>query len=114
VGHISAYESATILPFVRRHDTEYGLSIGDRIAARRWAEAARPHGVRAVRIHDPEPGDDPALGSFILIYRDDALWAAWGVSVTCGCYEVWRASSGATIGQFTTLSAALAVIRAVA
>jgi hypothetical protein len=116
MGHIGARESAavagaTVLPFVARPPGRSVLGVRERIAALRWAEAVRPHGVRAVHLHEPEPGDDPALGSFLLIYCDGALWARWGVSCGGGRYEVWRSASGATIGRFATLDEALAVIQ---
>lgn len=107
-------EGATILAFVRPPPNPAGLNVRERIAALRWADAARPYGVRAVRIHDPEPGDDPGIGGFLLIYRDDPHWATWGIAAGGGRYEVWRPASGATVGRFATLTEALAVIQTVA
>jgi len=115
MGHISAGEGAKVLPFVRRAPiVQAGLTVRERIAALQWADAARPYGVRAVHIHDPEPGDDPNVGSFLLIYCDNALWARWGSSVGGGRFEVWRPASGATVGRFATLDEALETIQAVA
>ncbi len=105
-----AGEGATILPFVPRVRRPAGLSEAERISARFWALAAQPFGVRAVQVHDPEPGDDPAMGSFLLIYCGDALWARWGVAVGGGRYELWCSSRGVTIGRFATLAEALAAI----
>lgn len=110
MGYISSFENTTIVPFVRRPAPQSGLGMRERIVAMRWADAARAHGVRAVRIHDPEPGDDPDQGSFLLIYCENALWARWGVSVSNGRFELWRPASGATVGQFATLDEALSVV----
>jgi hypothetical protein len=103
--------SAIVLPFVRRKAHPLSLNVPERILAMRWADAARPTGVREVRIHDPEAGDDPALGGFMLIYEADDPWAAWGIAVRPGSFEVWRPSGGATIGWYRTLREALQVIR---
>jgi hypothetical protein len=106
--------TATILSFPRARPVDHGLSVPERIATLRWADAVRRFGVRAVHIHDPEPGDAPGLRGFLLIYRDDALWASWGVAAAGGRYEVWRPASGATVGWFPTLGEALEVVQTVA
>jgi hypothetical protein len=52
----------------------------------------------------------PELGDFILIYRRDAVWAAWGVGCCDGGFMVWRPASGATTGWFAQIAEALASI----
>jgi len=71
---------AVILPFVARPAHQLSLNVSERIQALRWADAARPYGVRELRIHEPEFGDDPTLGSFVLVYEGDDIWAAWGIA----------------------------------
>ncbi len=88
--------------------------MSERILMLRWADEARPLGVSAVRIHEPEPGDDPEVGSFVLVYQKADLWAAWGVAMGANGYEVWRPGSGVTVGRFETLREALHAIRLVA
>jgi hypothetical protein len=103
--------SATILPFARRPGWHgVGLTVHERIQAMRWSDAARSHGVRMVQFHEPEPGDDPMVGAFLLVYRGEELWAAWGIARRTGGYEVWRPSSGATVGLFDSMGRALAAI----
>jgi hypothetical protein len=103
-----------VVPFVPRRAHPLSLNVSERIDALRWADAARKQGVRELRIHEPEPGDDPALGGFVLIYEADDAWAAWGVAVRCGSFEVWRPATGATIGWYRTLREALGAIQDVA
>jgi hypothetical protein len=73
-----------------------------------------PFVLRRPRIHEPELGEDPSLGGFLLIYEDDDVWASWGVAVRPGSFELWRPSSGATIGWFDTLREALQAVKRVA
>jgi len=105
---------AVVLPFVRRPPHPLCLTVSERIQTLRWADAARAYGVREVRIHEPEPGDDPAIGGFVLVYEQADLWAAWGIAARPGSFEVWRPGSGATIGWYRTLREALHAIQAVA
>jgi hypothetical protein len=103
-----------VVPFVPRQSHPLSLNVSERIHALRWADGARQHGVRELRIHEPEPGDDPSVGGFVLIYEADDIWAGWGVAVRHSNFEVWRPASGATVGWFGTLREALDAIRAVA
>ena len=110
----TARASAAVLPFVRRPAHPLCLNVAERIQALRWADAARAAGVREVRIHDPEEGEDPALGGFVLIYEAEDIWAAWGIAVRCGSFEVWQPSSGTTIGCYPTFPEALRAVKDVA
>jgi hypothetical protein len=105
---------AIVLPFPPRRMHPLGLNVTERIQAMQWADAARPHGVSDMRIHEPEMGDDPAVGGFVLIYEKNDIWAAWGVAVRAGSFEVWRPSSGTTVGWYRTLREALAAVKDVA
>jgi hypothetical protein len=113
-GCISTGDGAVVLPFAPRRTHPLSLNVTERIEALRWADAARAHGVRRLCIHEPEAGDDPAVGSFVLIYREHDIWAAWGIAARPGSFEVWRPSSGATVGWYRTLRDALRAISDVA
>lgn len=104
-------DGAVVIPFVPRQPSRPGLNVSERIEALRWADAARAHGVRQVRIHEPEYGDDPSIGPFVLVYEKHDVWAAWGIAVRPGSFEVWRPSSGATVGWYRTLPEALRAIK---
>ena len=107
--------SAAILPFPPPSQRpSRGLGVSERIQALSWSHAARRHGVRSLQFHEPEPGDDPAVGSFLLIYCNDDIWAAWGVARRGRGYEVWRPGTGATVGLFDSMGNALAAILDVA
>ncbi len=106
----SERQSATIMRFERPVRRADGVTVSDRITALLWAGQASESGARAVRVFDPEPNDDPAVGAFMLIYCDDAMWATWGIARRRGGYELWRPSFGATAGQFDCLSEALDAI----
>ncbi len=103
-----------VVPFGRRWSRPKVLNVSERIQTLAWAAAARSHGVRDVHIHEPEPGDDPVVGGFLLIYRQAELWAAWGVAMGAGGFEVWRPGCGTTVGWHGTLREALHTILAVA
>jgi hypothetical protein len=105
--------SAVVLPFVMRQPHPLSFNVSERIQALRWADAARANGVRELRIHEPEVGEEPSLGGFLLIYEDDDIWASWGVAVRPGSFEVWRPSTGTTIGWFPTLREALLAVKQV-
>ncbi len=113
-GCISVGNGSVVVPFVPRRPQARRLNVTERIEAMRWADAARAHGVRELRIHDPEREDDPALGPFVLIYQRHDLWAAWGIAVRPSSFEVWRPSTGATVGWYRTLGEALLAIQDVA
>jgi hypothetical protein len=106
----STGQGATILPFDRGRRRRHGLGVSERIQALQWADAVRPLGVRSVQFHEPEPGDDPVVGAFMLIYRVNDLWAAWGVARRGPGFEVWRPSTGLTVGLYTTIATALGAI----
>ena len=110
-GCIGAYGGGVVVPFPRRARPAPSLNVSERIQALRWADEARSFGVREVCIHEPEPGDDPAVGGFMLIYEDDDIWAAWGIAVRADRFEVWRPSNGTTMGLYPSLQEALRAIR---
>ncbi len=110
-GGIGMAGGAVVLPFVRRTSHPLSLTVSERIQILRWADAARPHGVHKVRIHEAEPGDAPWVGGFVLVYKQGDIWANWGVAVCPGSFEVWRPNSGATVGWYRTIVEALHTIQ---
>lgn len=86
------------------------LNVAERMDVLYWADRASAFGVRRVQIHEPEPGDDPDITPFLLVYRCDEVWAAWGVARRRDGYELWRSATGRTIGCFSSLRGALAAI----
>ena len=73
VGTAEARASAVVLPFALRRLHPLSFNVSDRIQAITWADAARAEGVRELRIHDPEHGEDPSLGGFMLFYTALAI-----------------------------------------
>jgi hypothetical protein len=108
---IGTGQGTVVVPFVPRPARVRRLNVTERIAAMNWADAARACGVRDLRIHESECEDDPARGPFVLIYEQHDLWAAWGIAVHPGSFEVWRPSSGMTVGWYRTLGEALLSIK---
>jgi hypothetical protein len=106
----STYSGAQVVAFRPRSVISPGMNMSERIDALRWADAASPYGVRRVQFHEMEPGDDPATSPFLLVYRGDEIWAAWGVARQRNEYEVWRPGTGRTIGCFPNIRSALAAI----
>ena len=88
------------------------LTARDRIEALRWADAARQFGYTRV-VLDADPGQRaPEVGDFLLAYRSDTHWAAWGVGCVDDRFMLWRPTNGVTVGWFATLRAALETILA--
>ena len=83
------------------------LTMRDRIEALRWAETARAFGYTRVVLDTSAAPREPDLGDFLLVYRRDAHWAAWGVGCVEDGFMLWCPATGATIGRFATLRAAL-------
>ncbi len=99
--------SATILPFHRAVGASRGtrFSWRDRLRAAAWENQARRFGLaRVVVEHGAEQGD------FMLIYREGSPWAVYGVGLELDRYIVWQQATGATLGVFDELEAALAAV----
>jgi hypothetical protein len=87
------------------------FSVRDRIALTQWSASGARTGVTRVRLEEPEPHDDPQVGSFALIYRDGGDWATWGVAREGReAYIVWRMATGALLGTARSLAAALELL----
>jgi hypothetical protein len=90
------------------------LTLRDRVAALRWADAARDHGIARCVVHDTADDGDPDIGDVVLVYADEASWATWSVGCSRGTYTLWRGTSGAMVGRFPSLVDALQAIVAIA
>jgi hypothetical protein len=102
--------SAQILPFTLRPPRGNRLTVTDRIQAAQWeASHAYPAGAR-LEIHDRRWDDAPEVGDYIGIYRADDRWAVWGVARNGATITVWHGPSGADLGSFNTMAAALAAV----
>jgi hypothetical protein len=88
------------------------LSTRDRIEALRWAELARGYGYPRVVLESCDEAPDADLGDYLMVYRRDAVWASWGIGCVADGFMLWRPETGATIGHFATLGAALETILA--
>jgi hypothetical protein len=88
------------------------FSMRDRIEALRWAEAARASGYARVVLDTCAEALEPELGDFLLVYRRNAAWASWGVGCVEDGFMLWTSATGATVGRFATLTAALEKILA--
>ena len=83
------------------------LTTRDRMAALRWMDQS---GYTRLAFDSSGDRGSPELGDFILIYRRNVAWSAWGVGCCDGGFMVWRPGSGATTGWFDHIGAALASI----
>ena len=88
------------------------LSVRDRIEALRWADTAHRFGYTRVVLDTSAEQLEPELGDFLLAYRCNANWASWGVGCVDDGFMLWCPATGATVGQFATLRAALEKIQA--
>jgi hypothetical protein len=100
--------NAVVIPFpAPSRPVGNRLSVRDRIEALRWAETARAAGYTRVVLDTSAEQLAPELGDFLLAYRGDANWASWGVGCVEDEFMLWRPATGATVGRFSTLRAAL-------
>jgi hypothetical protein len=88
------------------------MTVRDRIEALRWSDTAAEFGYSRVLIDTSEHEDRLELGDFMLIYRQGANWASWGVGCTREGFMLWHPQTGATIAHFGTLADALRRIQA--
>lgn len=108
----SASAEAVVIPFPAVGLYQNRLNTKDRIEILAWAEEARVYGYDRVVVRERHPQDDPQIGDFLAIYRTDEKWAAWGVARNGASLRVWRCGSGADLGVFDNIEAALAAILA--
>jgi hypothetical protein len=88
------------------------MTVRDRIEALRWSDTAASLGYTRVLLDTSDHEGDLALGDFMLVYRQAANWAAWGVGCVADGFILWCPQTGATIARFKTLGAALERIQA--
>jgi hypothetical protein len=109
---LSEHAGAVIIPFPIRAPRSHRLTLRDRIAILAWDEAARLAGYDRVVIRERQPQDDPHIGDYLSVYRAGESWAAWGLARQGWTLRVWRCATGADIGDFPSIEAALAAIEA--
>ncbi len=102
--------TATILPFMPRRGVENRLTAQDRIDALVWESTVDPASCGRMIIHHRQHNDDPEIGDFISIYRQNSSWATWGVARRGAVVSLWRCATGADLGEFATVREALATI----
>jgi len=88
------------------------MTVRDRIEALRWSDTAAAFGYSRVLIDTSEHEDRVELGDFMLVYRQGANWASWGVGCTREGYMLWHPQTGETIAHYPTLAEALHRIQA--
>jgi hypothetical protein len=88
------------------------MTVRDRIEALRWSDTAAKLGYTRVLLDTSDHDGDLELGDFMLVYRQGANWASWGVGCTANGFMLWCPQTGATVARFKTLGAALERIQA--
>ena len=88
------------------------MTVRDRIEALRWSDTAAEFGYSRVLIDTSEHEDRLELGDFMLVYRQGANWASWGVGCTRDGFMLWSPRTGTTVAHFGTLGEALNRIQA--
>ena len=88
------------------------MTVRDRIEALRWTDTATTLGYSRVLIDTSEHEDRLELGDFMLVYRQGANWASWGIGCTREGFMLWHPQTGETIAHFPTLAEALGRIQA--
>lgn len=107
---VSAAERGIVVPFVLRRPATQHLTARDRIEACRWDEAARLFGYDRLVIHERLSSDPPEVGNFLSIYRTGEPWATWGLARRDDEIFAWNCATGADIGVFESVNAALLAI----
>ncbi len=105
--------TATILPFMPRRVLDNRLTAQDRIDALVWESTVDTASCGRMVIHHRQHNDDPEIGDFISIYRQNCSWATWGVARRGQVVSLWRCATGADLSEFTTVREALATIASI-
>ena len=82
------------------------FTTSDRIALFTWYSQDNSQYAHMV-IEDGTPGGTPDQGSYALLYPVGSQFAHWGLNRGPGGILLWRCSTGAALGTFSTMSAAL-------
>jgi hypothetical protein len=75
-----------------------------------WHEAARLAGFDRMVIHELDNGDAVGVGNFLSVYRRGEAWSRWGFARKDATIRAWCCLTGADVGEFETLGAALAAV----
>jgi len=87
------------------------MTVRDRIEALRWSDTATELGYTRVLLDTSGQESMFDLGDFMLVYRNGANFASWGVGCTRDGFMLWLPRTGATIAHFSTLGEALQSIQ---
>lgn len=79
----------------------------DLIALTCWKQRADAHGYRRILLEGGSEDGGPEEGSYVLIYAPGCEWATWGLSRADAEIVVWHCGTGADLGRFATMLAAL-------
>jgi hypothetical protein len=109
----TALTDAEIIPFpTPPARASNRMTVRDRIEALRWSDTAARLGYTRVLLDTSEHESGLEFGDFMLVYRQSANWAAWGVGCTADGFTLWCPQTGATVARFKTLGAAFERIQA--
>ena len=107
----TAASTATILRFrAPPPPPPHRFSPRERLVLAMWEPQVLEYGLARAVLHAPVADCDPSYGEFVLIYRDGTPWAEYGVGREGHGYIAWRPATGATLGRFEDLEAALAAV----
>lgn len=102
-------EVDNVVAFRPRAAAVPGLTAADLAEAFQWREALTGQGYDRILVHEREFGDPPEFGSFLSLYRTGEPWARWSIARAGDNLTAWCCLTGADIGVFDSVTAALQV-----
>ena len=75
-----------------------------------WQERASKAGYDRMVIHDRDEGDASEVGNFLSVYLRGQAWSRWGFARGGACIRAWCCLTGADVGEFDSLNAALTAV----
>lgn len=88
-----------------------GFTVADRVALQGWSTRAALIGYSRVVIEPGMPGAAPDRASYALIYERNDPWSRWGLAREHGRIVAWCSRTGADLGEWDTMAAALAALK---
>lgn len=98
--------NATVVAFRPRVQAA-GLTLRDRLDIASWREPAQHCGYDRLTIHERLAGDPPDVDSYLSVYPRGEPWSRFGVARVAGQVIAWYCRTGADIGRFPSVAAAL-------
>ena len=99
-----------VVAFAVRAKPATYLTPRDRMDLCAWREAVYAAGYEKINIHEREDGDDSDFGDFLCLHRRNEAWSRWGFARKGALVTVWCCLTGADIGEFPTMAAALEAV----